>query len=279
MKARTRTEGKKGSSGQPRKSWLEPVAGATEKDYRRLEMRVFNATELPPNATLLDLKLTRQARQGGSKNQMTIASDDTLARSKTVWPKFAGTEFEPLLRRIVIPGVVDASTEPWWTRFWEYIYGEIIGIGQDFKREPTERNEQARRTAQKYGMAEPQTRETISLSKQSTRTCGIARRLECLSTDVEPLSPMLAQKLKYASETFAAESAEMSKLARSVKRHSQHPETGRILELMEFVHSETGQWHDPEISALLKLAGLSQYPPERLRQLRSRTKVKNHASN
>ena len=181
------------------------------------------------------------------------------------WTK---TPFEAPLRRILIPGANEAEH----TVFWNWIYGEIQRIRRDFRRpspDEMKRAKEAEEMARQLGLPEPSA-PLKSPSKQVAEMRSIAKSLRKLAGRIEPYSPQAGDLLRHLGERFACEAATFHELLRGRKRHSTHPETRRIEQLMNSVHHTTGDRHYSEISELLRLAGLNQYKPENLRELRAR---------
>jgi hypothetical protein len=154
-----------------------------------------------------------------------------------------GTPFEGPLARLKVPGASEAEQ----THFLDYVHAEVKRIGRDF--------------------AQPKGRVNMS-SRQAAERRSIAKDCDKLAARVERFSPPLAECLRHASEAFTCDADQLATLSQGRKRHPQHSETRRILELMHSVHEETGKWHDRELSGLLSLAGLNQHTSNRLRDIR-----------
>jgi hypothetical protein len=187
-----------------------------------------------------------------AKRSKTQKSKSRLDLVLKISPPWVGTAFEAPLRRIEIAGANESEQ----TRFWNLIYGLVERIGRDFACEPGKR---------------------LLLSKEAVKKRSIAEKLRKLAVAVEPFAPGYAEQcLRRPSETFAFEAHELVKLARVKKRHSQHPETSRTLDLMREVQDATGKSHDREIVDLLRLAGLHHASAQMLRTLRCRKRYKSN---
>ncbi len=201
-------------------------------------------------------------------------------RQKPCWER---TPFAAPLRKLRL----NSNTTSLWPRnnaehlqFRDWVYATVSQIGKLFNPESTKeiaRKAKAERIRAKYhkeydwaeGRESPP---RLIASKEVRIKRSVARQLAKLSGKIERFDPRLADLWRQQSESLLEDADGLATIAQSRTRHSQHPETGRILELMDWVHHETGRFHDREISELLVLAGLhrNSYAPQRLREMRSR---------
>jgi len=252
---------KKRPKTRKKKSWLDPVAGATDEEYRKMKRRVFNAQKLLPRATELDLLLIGNARAGSPANQFLTSWDDPLVpdEAKEIRPPWVGTDYEAPLRKTkldgkratVFPlsGLTPEQTAYRHEQFWNVIYGQVGFIGKLYKDD-----------------------RPAALSRDAAKRRRIAQKLDTLAGEIEPYSPrILPHMMRGLARTLARDAAwtrYFAKKAQGGKRHGQHPATRRILELMDLVHHETGRWHDKELAALLNIAGLKDISPKSLQDYR-----------
>ena len=151
--------------------------------------------------------------------------------------------------RMKIPGASDGEN----TQFWNYIYGEVIHIGRLFR-------------------GEVPSGPPFRPLKDAAKMRSIAGSLKRLATKVRPFKLPLAQELDLETKFFDGQATELIEAFAGLKRHSRDPETERILLLMAWIHQHTRHWHDPELALMLRLVGLNQYTPDRLRVLRADTR-------